>query len=298
MDAAQRSFDLPGVDNVSIHGVICGSGSPVLLLHGYPETHLMWRHIIPTLAEEHTVVACDMRGYGDSDKPYGAPDHSSYSKRTMAHDMVLVMKQLGFDRFSVVGHDRGGRVAYRMALDHPDAVDKLVLLDIVPTGDMFAHPSPELAKAIYHWYFLTQEAPLPDHMIAGAREEYLRIALHINRFDFEANTGAETFSQEVYEEYLRCFDEGTIHGSSEDYRAAEVIDCTLDREDLVAGRKILAPTLLLWGANGLVDRYFEPLTCWEPFCEQATGHTLPCGHFSPEEAPQELLDSLVPFLKD
>lgn len=294
-DSAEHRF-IEGADGVTIHAVIMGSGQPLLLLHGHPETYLMWHKIADELAQRFTVVACDLRGYGDSDKPEGLPDHSNYSKRVMAQDMIAVMSALGFDRFSVMGHDRGARVAYRMALDHPHVVDKLVLLDIVSTFDMYDLSSAEFAKALFHWYLLTQPAPFPEDLIVSSRKMYFRNALHIGRYESENDTDAEAFPSEVYEEYLRHYDVACIHAICEEYRAGESIDRIHDALDLAQGKKITAPTLLLWGANGLVEKFFDPLLSWSRFCVDACGCALDCGHFIPEEAPDALLKELRTFL--
>lgn len=269
---------IQGANGVAIHTVVMGEGEPLLLLHGHPETYLMWHKVAGDLAHRFTVVMCDLRGYGDSDKPEGLPDHSTYSKRIMAEDCIAVMGKLGFDRFSVMGHDRGARVAYRMALDHPEVVNKLVLLDIVSTYDMYALSSAEFAKALFHWYLLTQDEPFPEDLILSSRKMYFRNALHIGRYNSENDTSSEAFPQEVYDEYLRHYNMECIHAICEEYRAGECIDRFLDKEDLDAGKKITAETLVLWGANGLVEKFFNPLQCWLKFCINVQGCTLPCGH--------------------
>ena len=294
-DTAEHHF-FPGEGGVSIHAVTMGSGDPILLLHGHPETYLMWHKVADHLAEHHTVVAADLRGYGDSGKPYGEPDHSTYAKRVMARDMVAVMLGLGFDTFSVIGHDRGARVAYRMALDKPEVIDKLVLLDIVSTFDMYDLSSAEFAKALFHWYLLTQDAPFPEDLILSSRKMYFRNALHIGRYKSENDTSAEVFPPEVYDEYLRHYNMECIHAICEEYRAGESIDRVHDALDLAAGRTICAPTLVLWGENGLVEKFFKPLELWSRFCEDVRGTTLPCGHFIPEEAPIPLIRELDAFL--
>lgn len=283
-------------NDVDIHGVKLGSGAPLLLLHGHPETHLMWHKVAPQLARRFTVVATDLRGYGDSSKPEGLADHSTYSKRVMARDQIAVMEALGFNRFHVMGHDRGARVAYRMALDHPKAVDKLVLLDIVSTYDMYALSDREFAKALFHWYFFTQEPPLPEHMILASRAEFFRYSLHIARYRSENDTSAEAFPADVYDEYLRCYTEDAIHAICEEYRAGETVDRVMDERDVAAGRMIQAETLVLWGANGLVERFFNPLERWSRFCCSVQGRSIPCGHFIPEEAPVPLLAAVEAFL--
>lgn len=283
-------------NGVDIHGVKLGEGAPLLLLHGHPETHLMWHKVAPKLARRFTVVATDLRGYGDSGKPEGLPDHSNYSKRTMAEDQIAVMRALGFERFHVMGHDRGARVGYRMALDHPEAVDKLVLLDIVSTYDMYSLSTREFAKALFQWYFFTQEPPLPEDMILSSRKQFFRYSLHIARYNSENDTSAEAFPQEVYDEYLKHYNVETIHAICEEYRAGETVDLALDEADLKAGRKLQADTLVLWGANGLVERFFDPLERWAKFGDRIQGRSLPCGHFIPEEAPLPMLEAVERFL--
>ncbi len=293
--SAEHRF-IEGADEVSIHTVVMGQGAPLLLLHGNPETYLMWHKVADELAQNNTVVACDLRGYGDSDKPVGLEDHSNYSKRVMAQDFIAVMHTLGYEKFSVVGHDRGARVAYRMALDHPEVIDKLVLLDIVSTFDMYNLSSAEFAKALFHWYLLTQDAPFPEDLIISSRKMYFRNGLHIGRYNSENDTDQEAFPEEVYNEYLRHYDVACIHAICEDYRAGESIDRYHDAFDVAQGKTIDAPTLVLWGANGLVEKFFTPLKCWEKFCTQLEGRSLPCGHFIPEEEPELLLEELKAFL--
>lgn len=287
-------FSLPAGE-VSIHGAVAGHGEPLLLLHGHPENWRMWHKVMPALAEQFTVVATDLRGYGDSGRPQDVPDHSNYSKRVMAEDQIAVMKQLGFDHFHVMGHDRGARVAYRMALDHPEAVDRLVLLDIVSTYDMYENTNRDFVKALVQWFFFSQEAPLPEHMIENSREEFFRYSLHIDRYHSENDTQAAAFPEEIYRDYLRCYTPEVIHSICEEYRAGETIDRALDEENLRNGKKIRANTLALWGGNGLVERFFDPLACWKKFCLQIEGHALPCGHFIPEEAPEAMMEAVMEF---
>lgn len=294
-DSASHHF-IEGVDGVTIHAVVMGQGAPLLLLHGYPETYLMWHKVADALAQRFALVACDLRGYGDSGKPEGLPDHSNYSKRVMAQDCIAVMKALGFERFSVMGHDRGARVAYRMALDYPEVVEKLVLLDIVSTFDMYDRSSAEFAKALYHWFLLTQPAPFPEDLIISSRKLYFRNALHIGRYNAESDTSAEVFPKEVYDEYLRHFDVACIYAMCEEYRAGESVDRIHDAFDLAQGKKIQAPTLVLWGANGLVEKFFDPIQSWSKFCNDVKGTSLPCGHFVPEEVPDLTLVELEKFL--
>lgn len=283
-------------NGVDIHGVKLGEGAPLLLLHGHPETHLMWHKVAPQLARRFTVVATDLRGYGDSGKPEGLDDHGNYSKRVMAEDQMAVMRSLGFSTFDVMGHDRGARVAYRMALDHPEAVGKLVLLDVVSTYDMYERSDREFAKALFHWYFFTQEPPLPEDMVMASREQFFRFSLHIARYRSENDTSAEAFPEDVYDDYLRCYTKETIHAICEEYRAGETVDRRMDAQDLADGRTIQAETLVLWGENGLVERFFDPLERWSAFCRSVQGRSLPCGHFIPEEAPDALLEAVEAFL--
>ncbi|WP_367760358.1 alpha/beta hydrolase [Ammoniphilus sp. 3BR4] len=275
-----------------------GSGPPLLLLHGNPQTYVMWHKVVDELAEYFTVVATDLRGYGDSSKPEGLPNHSNYSKRVMAQDQLEVMMQLGFESFYLVGHDRGARVAYRLALDHPERVKKLVLLDIVPTVVMYERTNMEFSHSLFHWFFLTQKKPFPENMISSNPECYLENALHISRYNSDADSPRESYDPIAYSEYLRCFkDPHTIHGICEDYRAGASIDLIHDRDDLQANRKIECDLLVIWGANGLVEKFFRPLDEWNKFAKQVEGRALPCGHFIPEEAPELLLEELYSFFK-
>ncbi|MCH7794837.1 MAG: alpha/beta hydrolase [Proteobacteria bacterium] len=266
-----------------------GAGPPLLLLHGYPQTHVMWHKIAPRLAERFTVVLTDLRGYGDSAKPPGGDDHAAYSKRAMAQDQVEVMAALGFERFAVVGHDRGARVTHRMALDHPERVSKAAVLDIAPTLHMYEHADIAFATAYYHWFFLIQPFDLPERLIGGDPDFY------VDRKIGKWSKTEGCFSAEALAEYKRCFrDPATIHATCEDYRAAAGIDLEHDRADLE--RKIACPLLVLWGAGGVIERTYDTLAVWRARAEDASGRALPCGHFLPEEAPEETLAELVAFL--
>lgn len=265
-----------------------GGGPPLLCLHGYPQCHVIWHKVAPRLAEDFTVVAPDLRGYGDSDKPDSDPEHATYSKRATALDQVEVMEQLGFTEFFVAGHDRGGRVAHRMALDHPDRVKKISVLDIVPTYKIFAEVDRALATGYYHWFFLIQGDGLPETMIGADPAYYLRTTLG----KWGAKSGA--FTGEAMAEYVRCFsDPATIHGSCEDYRAGATIDLRHDEADMDA--KVACPLQALWGAKGLMHGRFDVLAAWRERASDVSGKPLDCGHFLPEEAPDETVEALRGF---
>jgi haloacetate dehalogenase len=265
-----------------------GDGPPLLLLHGYPQTRACWHRVAPALAERFTVVAADLRGYGDSSKPPGGGDHAAYSKRTMAADMLAVMRALGHKRFSVAGHDRGGRVAHRMARDHPDVVERAAVLDIVPTLTLFESTDQAFATVYYHWFFLIQPDGLPETMIGHDPEWFLRET--VRRWSGSALPVAE----EALEEYARCFrDPAAIHASCEDYRAAASIDLEHDRAD---ERLIECPLLVLWGEQGRIHKLYDVLETWRAVASDASGRALPCGHFVPEECPEETTEELLRFL--
>lgn len=281
-----EGFELSRIDTSGAvintrHG---GSGPPLLLLHGNPQTHAMWHMVAPGLAEDFTVVATDLRGYGDSSKPPSAPDHSPYSKREMARDQVSVMEQLGFESFNVCGHDRGGRVAYRMALDHPERVAKLAVLDIVPTSEAFRRADMSFGLGYWHWFFLAQPYDLPERMISADPE----LALFRER--------PNVFTPEALEEYRRCFsDPATVHAICEDYRAGATVDFDLDEEDLWAGRRIGCPVLVLWGSRGNLEEWYDVPGIWRDWAGDVRGGALDCGHYLAEEAPEETLAELRAF---
>lgn len=285
-DAFQpRRIKTGGAEINLVHG---GSGRPLLLLHGYPETHAMWHLVAPALARYFHVVCPDLRGYGDSSKPPGGDDHSGYSKRTMAQDMVEVMQALGHEEFVVAGHDRGARVVHRLALDHPERVMKACVMDIVPTHHMFSHTDQHFATGYYHWFFLIQPDGLPEHMIGCDPRFYLTRKLG------HWSAPGTVFPDALIEEYLRCFsDPETIHATCEDYRAAATIDMSHDEQDL--DRKVACPLLVLWGDKGFVHRTYDVLEVWRGRASQVEGQSLNCGHFLPEEAPDAVTQALTKF---
>lgn len=262
-----------------------GSGPPLLLLHGHPQTHVMWHRIAPVLARSYTVVCPDLRGYGDSSKPPTAEDHAPYAKRTMAQDQVEVMNALGFERFAVVGHDRGARCAYRLALDHPERVSALAVLDIIPTAEHFRRTDMAFAMGYWHWFFLAQPAPLPERLIAADPD-----AFYLRR-------GRSMFDPEALAEYRRCFtDPATIHAMCEDYRAGASIDLALDEADRKAGRRIACPVLALWGDRGAMPLWYDVVSVWREWADDVQGRGIDCGHYLAEEAPEDTLAALEPFL--
>ncbi len=285
------AFELAGVtvgEGVTIRAARGGSGPPLLLLHGHPQTHVTWRKIAPALAERFSVVCADLRGYGDSAKPPGGPGHVNYSKRAMAADQVAVMRALGHERFAVVGHDRGGRVAHRMALDHPDAVERLAVFDIAPTATMYARTDKEFATRYFWWFFLIQPEPLPERMIGADPAWFL--AEHVFR-QIKVPGGTE---DAAFAEYLRCYTPQTIHAICEDYRAAATIDLEHDGAD--AHLRVQAPLLALWGAKGVVGALYDVLETWREKALEVSGQALPCGHTPQEEVPEETLRELLAFL--
>jgi len=287
-----RSIDVETDSQVTIHAVVGGDGPPLLLLHGHPQTHAIWHKVAPTLAQRFTVVACDLRGYGDSSKPAGTGDHGNYSKRTMARDALRVMRSLGFDRFRVLAHDRGARVAHRLGMDHPDAVERMVLLDIAPTLAMYEQTTEAFARAYWHWFFLIQPAPLPERLIEADPSRYIRDLMG------GRSAGLSPFDPRALREYERCAAlPGAAHGVCEDYRAAAGIDLEHDRADREAGKRLTMPLLVLWGEQGVVHRCFQPLQEWQRVAEDVDGGPLPCGHYIAEEAPVALLERALPFLE-
>ena len=272
---------------------IGGKGSPVLLLHGYPETNVMWHRLVPLLAPHHTLIVSDLPGYGQSDAPEAAPDHSPYTKRAMAQAMVELMGTLGHREFALVGHDRGGRVAYRLALDHPDRVTKISTLDIVPTWEMWQGLNAKRAMKIFHWTFLAQPYPLPEMLIGKAPVEYLEWKM----LAWNGKKTNSVFDPRALDHYRAFFAEpARLHATCEDYRAGQTTDFAHDDADMKAGRKITAPLLALWGATGIPSAGENPLAVWKRWATHVEGKAIACGHFLPEEAPEETAAALIPFL--
>lgn len=275
--------------SATIHLVVGGSGPPVLLLHGYPQTHIIWRKIAPQLSQNFTVVAPDLRGYGDSSRPADGENHSGYSKRAMAQDQLEVMEQLGFRRYTVIGHDRGGRVAHRMALDHRDSVQRLIVLDIVPTYKLYTSVTREFATYYFHWFFLIQSAPMPESLIGNSLEAWLTWAF--------GGTPPTWMENAAYQEYLRCLRKPeTLHALCEDYRAAASVDLEHDAADL--HRKLDCPVLVLWGSKGAMHPLYDVLQTWRERATDVRGKVLDSGHFLPEEASGALFAELLAFLQD
>lgn len=285
----QTTLQVNGVTINLQHG---GNGPPLLLLHGFPQTHVIWHKVADALAKRFTLVMPDLRGYGDSSRPPGAPDHSNYSKRVMAQDMVDIMAALGHASFFLCGHDRGGRVSHRLALDHQEAVRKLMILDISPTRTMYEATNKELATAYYHWFFLIQPAPVPETLIGNSASFVLRTTLA----NWGSN-GAQFIDDAAYAEYERCFCRpDAIHAFCEDYRAAASIDLDHDRDHET--NKIRCPVHVLWGDHGVVGRLFQPVKDWQEKSELVvTGKALPAGHFIPEQVPELLLEEMLAFFR-
>lgn len=284
-----RAFELD-VGGHTIVGVTGGTGPALLLLHGYPQTHVMWHKVAPALMQHFTIVAADLTGYGNSGKPLTDTQHTPYSKRAMAADMLDVMRQLGHTTFHLAGHDRGGRVAHRLAVDHPDSVSRLAVLDIAPTREMYANVTDAFARAYWHWYFLIQPAPFPEQLILADTDAYLehKCGLH--------TTNTHTFDPEAMDAYLLAYrNPDTVHASCEDYRAAAGIDIQHDDEDDQLGCRVSCPMLVLWGKDGVIERCFDPLSLWRTRANHVTGHAVPGGHYLAEQQPDIVSRDLVSF---
>lgn len=288
-----KRFEIQTTDpEVKIVGRAGGKGPAVLLLHGNPLTHVHWHLVAPRLAQDFTVVATDLRGYGDSGKPRGKPDHSNYSFRRMAQDQVDVMRHLGFGQFCVAGHDRGARTAHRMALDHPDKVTKLATFDILPTHHALTHISRGWAVASFHWFFMAQPYDIPEKLIEGKEDYYI-----VNKLT-KMGIGKGGFSKETLAEYARVCTPANIHGVCEDYRAAVTVDFEMDKADFEAGRKVKCPAAIFWGEKSHTEKFFDPRAAWPQYCADIRRiRPLPCGHYPAEQVPDEVYSELSAFFK-
>lgn len=289
-DFEQKRVVVPSSDGpIEIACLVGGSGPALLLLHGFPQTKAIWHQVAPALAKHFTVVASDLRGYGQSSKPVSAQDHSTYSKRFMAADQVALMKHLGHDQFFLLGHDRGGRVSHRLAMDHPECVNKLMVLDISPTLTMYENTTMEFARGYWHWFFLIQPNPVPETLIGAHPEFWLK-----NHMGRHAGTGI--FSPERWAEYLAgVSDPLGLRAMCEDYRAAATVDLLHDRLDRQEGKTLNIPLHVLWGQHGLVNQCFKPLEDWKLVASHVTGKAVPCGHYIPEELPELVVQEARTF---
>lgn len=286
-----ESFDVP-VNGTTLHGCKAGAGPALLLLHGHPQSHVMWHRVAPALASGFTVICVDLPGYGDSKRHAADPTHLAYAKRTMAADLVGLMGYFGFETFRIAAHDRGARVAHRLALDYPDRLTKLLFLDIAPTLAMYENTSDGFARAYWHWFFLIQPAPLPERLIEADPVAYLRDVMGCR------HAGLAAFSPEAWAEYARCIAiPGTATAICEDYRASASIDLDHDRADRLAGHRIRAPLRVLWGSQGAVGKCFDVLSLWEQVAHNVTGRALDCGHYIAEESPEVLLEEMQAFFR-
>lgn len=289
-----KAFTASGVQGPAgrLHTLHGGRGAPLLLLHGHPQSHVMWHAVAEELARSFTVVLMDLRGYGDSERVASDATHHAYSKRAMALDAIAVMRHYGFDTFQVLAHDRGARVAHRLAVDHPGAVQRLMLLDIAPTLGMYEHTSDAFARAYWHWFFLIQPPPLPERLIDADPVQYVRSVMG------KRHAGLAAFSPAALAEYERCAQiPGTGMSICEDYRAAATIDLEHDRADVCAGRKLAQPLRVVWGEHGAVGQCFDVLGLWHERASDLSGLSLPCGHYIAEEAPAMLLKEVNQFFK-
>ena len=279
-------------NGVRLHGRAGGQVAPLLLLHGHPQSHVMWHQVAPQLAEKFNVVMMDLRGYGDSGRPHADESHLAYSKREMALDALAVMQHFGFDRFKVLAHDRGARVAHRLAADTPGAVERLMLLDIAPTLAMYQNTTEAFAKAYWHWFFLIQPPPLPEALIDSDPVRFVRSMMG------KRHAGLAAFAPEALAEYERCAQiAGSGHSIAEDYRASASIDLEHDRADVSIGRKVSQPLRVLWAEQGIVGKCFDVLALWRERAEQVSGREVACGHYIAEELPAELLAEAFDFFR-
>ena len=287
-----KHIDVPCA-GARIHARVGGAGPPLLLLHGHPQSHVMWHRVVDTLAQRFTVVAADLRGYGDSERVAADAAHANYSKRAMALDMLQLMTALGHPRFAVCAHDRGARVTHRLLLDHPQAVSRAMLLDIAPTLAMYEQTNEAFARAYWHWFFLIQPAPLPERLIDADPKAYLRDLMGAR------HGGLAIFAPEAWAEYERCINQpGSATAMCEDYRAAASIDLEHDRADRAAGRRVEMPLHVLWGSKGVIARCFGPLALWQAAALNVSGRAVDSGHYIAEEAPQALLADIDLFFKE
>jgi haloacetate dehalogenase len=284
-----KGFQLSQVDigEVSLRVRHGGSGPPLLLLHGYPETHMLWGQVADELARDFTVVVPDLRGYGKSSKPPSTPDHEPYSKRAMARDNLALMRHFGFERFDVAGHDRGGRVGYRLALDHPEAVRRLSVLDIIPTSEVWARADARFAQGYWHWGFLSQPSPFPETFITKDPRAFF----------FPREAGGPRDAEALADYVAAVEDPAVVHAMCEDYRAGATFDRLRDEEDKSAGRKITCPVQVLWGAKGAVGAWYDVLAIWREWARDLRGQAIDCGHFIPEEKPAETLAAFQAFFR-
>jgi haloacetate dehalogenase len=280
-------FERLRTSGAEINVAIGGSGPPLLLLHGNPLTLVSWHKIAPSLARHFTIVAPDLRGYGDSSKPDGGDDHAAYTFRAMAEDNLEVMRTLGFERFGVAGHDRGARVAFRMALDHPGAVERMAALDIVPTHHVLTNITLGWGLESYHWFFMAQKAPFPEKLICADLDYYMRYKLN------KKGVGLEIFTPDAMAEYVRCATPEQIHAVCEDYRATVTLDLEMDRADF-GNKTITCPVLVIWGSNSHCGRHFRPLEAWQPWAPDLRGLAVPTGHYPAEHRP----DLIYPAFRD
>ncbi|MEO7242917.1 MAG: alpha/beta hydrolase [Variovorax sp.] len=286
-----ESFDAQR-DDVALHGRRSGQGPALLLLHGHPQTHAIWHRVAPELAERFSVVLMDLRGYGDSARPAADVGHGAYSKREMALDAMAVMRHCGFDQFQVLAHDRGARVAHRLAADHASAVTRLMLLDIAPTLAMYEGTDEAFARAYWHWFFLIQPPPLPEALIESDPGRYVRSLMGAR------HAGLDAFAPEALAEYVRCASlPGSAAAMCEDYRAAATIDLVHDREDVAAGLRLAQPLRILWGGEGIIGKCFDVLALWRERALDVSGQALACGHYMPEEAPAEIVREALQFFR-
>ncbi len=286
-----QAHDIP-TNGATLRCRIAGQGPALLLLHGHPQSHVMWHRVAPALTAHFTVICADLRGYGDSKRHAADTDHAAHTKRTMAADLVGLMAHFGFETFRIAAHDRGARVAHRLALDYPNHVSQLLFLDIAPTLAMYEQTSDAFARAYWHWFFLIQPAPLPERLIEADPVAYIRDVMG------RRHAGLAAFAPEAWAEYARCIAlPGTATAICEDYRASATTDLVHDRADRLAGNSIRAPLRVLWGSQGAVGRCFDVLPLWQSVATDVSGRSLDCGHYIAEESPQALLEEMVAFFQ-